>query len=92
MGYRVWKWAVGIGALGLVLMVCAILVADRWENMFGVAVLVGMVCMGAALLLLAAAWVMALWQSFRQKAYIQMLLWLLAGAAVVVPACLRLGA
>lgn len=92
MGNRVWKWAVGVGALGLLLMVCAILAAERWENMFGVAVLTGMVCMGIALLLLAVAWVVALWQSFRQKAYIQMLLWLLAGAAALLPAWLRLGA
>lgn len=90
MEQGIWKWAAAAGMLGLLLMVGAILMAERWENMFGVAVLLGMVCIGVALLLLAIAWVQELWRSLRQKAYVQTLFWLVAGIAALLPAWLRI--
>ncbi len=90
MGYsrsRLWKYAATVGVVGLLLMMGAILVADRWENMFGVAVLLGLVCTWAALLMLAGAWVRELWHSFYQEAYFMALFWLAIGFLVLIPVC-----
>lgn len=43
-GSRLWKYAAAVGVMGLLMMMAAILVANRWENMFGIAVLLGLVC------------------------------------------------
>lgn len=43
-GSKLWKYAAAVGVMGLLMMMAAILVANRWENMFGIAVLLGLVC------------------------------------------------
>lgn len=80
---RLWKWAAAVGVIGLLLMMAAILVADRWENMFGIAVLLGLVCTWIALLMLAVAWARELWHSFRRKDYLTMTIWLALGLLVL---------
>lgn len=93
MGYsrsRLWKYAATVGVVGLLLMMGAILVADRWENMFGVAVLLGLVCTWAALLMLAGAWVRELWHSFRRKDYLTTAIWLALGLLVLFLFCRRI--
>lgn len=81
---RLWKWASAVGVMGLLLMLGAILVANRWENMFGVAVLLGLVCIWAALLLLAGAWVRELLYSFHRKDYLTTLVWTALGFLVLI--------
>ena len=83
-GSRLWKGAAAVGVTGLLMMMAAILVANRWGNMFGVAVLLGLVCTWAALLMLAGAWVRELWHSFRRKDYVTMVIWLAVGLLVLV--------
>lgn len=90
MGYgrsRLWKYAATVGVVGLLLMMGAILVADRWENLFGIAVFLGLICSCIALLLLAAAWIWELWHSFHQEAYFMALFWLAIGFLVLIPVC-----
>lgn len=81
---RLWRWAAAVGVVGLLLLMGGILIADRWEDMFGVAVFVGLVCTWAALLMLAGAWVRELWHSFRRKDYVTMVIWLAVGLLVLV--------
>lgn len=81
---RLWKYAAAVGIIGLLLMMAAILFANRWENMFGIAVLLGLVCTWVALLLLAGAWVREMWYSFRRKDYLMTLIWLALGLLVLV--------
>lgn len=81
---RLWRWAAAVGVVGLLLLMGGILIADRWEDMFGVAVLLGLVCTWAALLMLAGAWVRELWHSFRRKDYVTMVIWLAVGLLVLV--------
>lgn len=88
-GNRLWKWAVAVGVLGMLLMLGAVLIAGRWEDMFGVAVFLGLVCTWIALLMLAAAWLWELWYHFRCKDYLAMLLWLALGLLVLIPFCRR---
>lgn len=83
-GSRLWKGAAAVGVTGLLMMMAAILVANRWENMFGVAVFVGLACTWVALLLLAGAWARELWYSFRGKDYLTALLWLAVGLLALV--------
>ena len=82
-GSRLWRWAATVGVIGLLLMMGAILVANRWENMFGIAVLLGLVCTWIALLMLAAAWWRELWHSFRRQDYETMAIWLALGLLVL---------
>lgn len=82
-GSRLWKYAAAVGVMGLLLMMAAILVANRWENMFGIAVLLGLVCTWIALLMLAVAWVQELWYSFRRKDYLTMVIWLALGLLIL---------
>lgn len=89
-GSRLWKGAAAVGVTGLLMMMAAILVANRWENMFGVAVLLGLVCTWAALLMLAGAWARELWYSFRGKDYLTALLWLALGLLVLFLFCRRI--
>lgn len=81
---RLWRWAAAVGVVGLLLLMGGILIADRWEDMFGVAVFVGLACTWVALLLLAGAWARELWYSFRGKDYLTALLWLAVGLLVLV--------
>ena len=83
-GRRLWKYAAAVGVMGLLLMMAAILVANRWENMFGIAVLLGLVCTWIALLMLAVAWVQELWYSFRGKDYLTMVIWLALGLLILI--------
>lgn len=86
MGYsrsRLWKYAATVGVVGLLLMMGTILVANRWENMFGIAVILGLVCTWIALLMLAAAWWRELWHSFRRQDYVTMVIWLALGLLVL---------
>lgn len=80
---RLWKWAAAVGVIGLLMMMAAILVANRWENMFGIAVILGLVCTWIALLMLAAAWWRELWYSFRRKDYLTTAIWLAFGLLVL---------
>lgn len=82
-GSRLWRWAAAVGVIGLLMMMGAILVANRWENMFGIAVLLGLVCTWIALLMLAAAWWRELWYSFRRQDYVTMAIWLALGLLVL---------
>lgn len=82
-GSRLWRWAATVGVIGLLMMMGAILVANRWENMFGIAVLLGLVCTWIALLMLAAAWWRELWHSFRRQDYVTMAIWLALGLLVL---------
>lgn len=82
-GSRLWRWAATVGVIGLLMMMGAILVANRWENMFGIAVLLGLVCTWIALLMLAAAWWRELWYSFRSQDYVTMAIWLALGLLVL---------
>lgn len=90
MRHRLWKWAVAVGAVGLLLMLGAILLANRWEHMFGIAVFLGLVCTWIAMAMLAVAWVLELWYSLRQRNYTKMLRWLWLGLLVLIPFCLRI--
>lgn len=83
-GSRLWKYAAAVGVMGLLLMMAAILVANRWENMFGIAVLLGLVCTWIALLILAVAWVRELWYSFCRKDYLTMVIWLALGLLILI--------
>ena len=83
-GSRLWKYAAAVGVMGLLLMMAAILVANRWENMFGIAVLLGLVCTWIALLMLAVAWVQELWYSFRRKDYLTKVIWLALGLLILI--------
>ena len=78
-GSRLWKYAAAVGVMGLLLMMAAILVANRWENMFGIAVLLGLVCTW-----IAVAWVQELWYSFRRKDYLTMVIWLALGLLILI--------
>lgn len=89
-GSRLWKWAAAVGVTGLLMMMAAILVANRWENMFGVAVLLGLVCTWAALLMLAGAWIRELWHSFRRQDYVTMATWLALGLLILFLFCRRI--
>ena len=83
-GSRLWKYAAAVGVMGLLMMMAAILVANRWENMFGIAVLLGLVCTWIALLMLAVAWVRELWYSFCRKDYLTMVIWLALGLLILI--------
>lgn len=87
---RLWRWAAAVGVVGLLLLMGGILIADRWEDMFGVAVFVGLACTWVALLLLAGAWARELWHSFRGKDYLTALLWLALGLLVLFLFCRRI--
>ncbi|WP_302769818.1 hypothetical protein [Anaerotignum lactatifermentans] len=87
---RLWRWAAAVGVVGLLLLMGGILIADRWEDMFGVAVFVGLACTWVALLLLAGAWARELWYSFRGKDYLTALLWLALGLLVLFLFCRRI--
>ncbi len=87
---RLWRWAAAVGVVGLLLLMGGILIADRWEDMFGVAVFVGLACTWVALLLLAGAWARELWYSFRGKDYLTALLWLALGLLVLFLVCRRI--
>lgn len=87
---RLWRWAAAVGVVGLLLLMGGILIADRWEDMFGVAVFVGLACTWVALLLLAGAWARELWYSFRGKDYLTALLWLGLGILVLFLFCRRI--
>lgn len=88
-GNRLWKWAVAAGVLGMLLMLGAVLIAGRWEDMFGAVVFLGLVCTWIAVLMLAAAWVWELWYHFRHKDYLALLLWLVLGLLSLIPFCRR---
>lgn len=93
MGYsrsRLWKYAATVGVVGLLLMMAAILVANRWENMFDIAVLLGLACTWIALLLLAGAWVRELWYGFRRKNYLTTAIWLVFGLLNLLLFCGRI--
>lgn len=89
-GHRLWRWAAAAGVTGLLLVLGAVLAASCWENMFGVAVLLGLVCTWAALLMLAGAWVRELWHSFRRKDYLTTVIWLALGLLVLFLFCRRI--
>lgn len=87
---RLWRWAAAVGVVGLLLLMGGILIADRWEDMFGVAVFVGLVCTWVALLMLAGAWVRELWHSFRRRDYLTTAIWLALGLLVLFLFCRRI--
>lgn len=89
-GHRLWRWAAATGVIGLLLMMGAILAAERWENMFGIAVLLGLVCSWIALLMLAVAWGLELWYRLRQRDYTGLLIWLFLGLLILILFCRRI--
>ena len=86
-GHRLWRWAAAAGVTGLLLVLGAVLASSCWENLFGIAVFLGLICSCIALLLLAAAWIWELWHSFHQEAYFMALFWLAIGFLVLIPVC-----
>lgn len=89
-GHRLWRWAAAAGVTGLLLVLGAVLAASYWENLFGIAVFLGLVCTWAALLMLAGAWVRELWHSFRRKDYLTTAIWLALGLLVLFLFCRRI--
>lgn len=86
---RLWKWAVAVGALGILLMLAAVLMSGRRKELFGVAVFLGLVCVWTALLMLVAAWIREMWRCIRLKAYGTLFWWLALALFMLLPFCRR---